>query len=320
MFRYADYIYQIYKEKSFTQAAKKLFISQPALSATVKKAEHHLGFKIFNRGAAPVILTDVGRVYISAIEEMYRIERNFKNYIENMYSLSVGTITVSGTNFISSFILPKIIMEFSKRHPQIDIAFTESNSLNLQEKLLSEEIEILIDYDFDSDLYTAFPLTKEHILLAVPKHFDVNRLFAGRALTAKDIHGGRHLTEEIPYVDLSVLKDEKFILLKTGNHMQKTSYKICRDYGFVPQPVICLDQLMTSYNIASSGMGITFTTDTVIHAASDSGNLLFYKLNSPHAERTLYIAHKKKKYASPAVMEFIKVAEEIYKLESGYLG
>ena len=37
MFKYSDYIYEIYKEKSFTKAAKNLFISQPALSATVRK-------------------------------------------------------------------------------------------------------------------------------------------------------------------------------------------------------------------------------------------------------------------------------------------
>ena len=50
MFKYADYIYEIYKQGSFTKAAKKLYISQPSISAMVKKAERQLGFSIFIKG------------------------------------------------------------------------------------------------------------------------------------------------------------------------------------------------------------------------------------------------------------------------------
>ena len=88
--------------------------------------------------------------------------------------------------------------------------------------------------------------------------------------------------------------------------------KICKDYGFTPQSAIEVDQLMTAYNIASSGMGMTFTTDSVICAAANTGNLVFYKIDSKHAERMLYIAYKKKTYISPAVIEFVKIAKEIY--------
>ena len=94
--------------------------------------------------------------------------------------------------------------------------------------------------------------------------------------------------------------------------MYKTSCNICGDYGFVPQPVISVDQLLTAYNIAGSGMGITFTTDTLICSAAKYQNLLFYKINSSYAERIIHIAYKRKKYISPAVAEFINIAREIY--------
>ncbi len=312
MFKYANYVYEIYKEQSFTKAAKKLFISQPSLSATVRKAEEELGFKIFNRETVPVSLTDVGQIYISAIEEIYRIENNLKDSINSIYSLMVGDISVSGAAFISSFLLPKVIMEFSKRYPKINIQLIEDNSINLQEKLLSEEIDVLIDYDFDRESFEAFPLKKEHILLAVPKQHRINGQLGNIALTTEDIICQRHLNEETPCVDLQIFKQEKFIQLKPKNNMYKSSYSICSDYGFAPQPVISVDQLLTAYNIAGSGMGITFTTDTMIRSAARYENLLFYKLNSSHAERILYIAYKKKKHISPAVSEFINVAREIY--------
>lgn len=312
MFKYADYIYEIYKEQSFTKAAKKLFISQPSLSATVKKAEEALGFKIFNRETASLSLTDLGQLYIAAIEDMYRIENNLKDSINSIYSLMVGDISVSGAAFISSFILPKAIMEFSSRYPKINIRLIEDNSVNLQEKLLLEEIDLLLDYDFDDENFEAFPLKKEHILLAVPKQHPLNEKLGKIALTTKDVIAKKHLQENTPCVDLDSFRQEKFIQLKPKNNMYKCSCHICGDYGFAPQPVISVDQLLTAYNIAGSGMGITFTTDMVIQSAAKYENLLFYKINSPNAERTLYIAHKKKKYISPAVTEFIQIAREIY--------
>lgn len=312
MFKYADYIYKIYSEQSFTEAAKKLFISQPSLSATIKKAEDELGFKIFDRSVNPLALTDAGKMYIQAIEEVKRVERDLKNSVEDINSLNVGTVSVGGASFISSFILPEIIMQFSRLHPKVKINLIESNSPSLQEKLLSEEIEVLVDYDFSGQLYSAYPLMKEHILLAVPKSYE-KHLNAEEILTAEDIKSGKHLTGKVKRIDLEKFKDEKFILLKNGNNMHKNSYKICKEFGFIPNPLIRVDQLLTAYNIASSGMGLSFTTDTMISNAPYSDNLLFCRVNSEYDERTLFIAHKKKKNISPAVLEFVHVGQQTYK-------
>lgn len=312
MFRYADYIYKIYTEQSFTEAAKKLFISQPSLSATIKKTEEELGFKIFDRSVTPLALTDAGKMYIKAIEELHRVERDLRNSVEDINSLNVGTVSVGGASFISSFVLPEIIMQFTKLYPKVKINLIESNSPALQDKLLSEEIEILVDYDFDSRFYSSYPLMKEHILLALPEIYK-NRLNKDEIFTADDIKEGKHLSKSIKKVDISKFKDEKFILLKSGNNMHKNSYKICKEYGFTPKALIKVDQLLTAYNIASSGMGIAFTTDTMITNAIGNENLIFCRIDSIYDERTLYIAHKKKKNISPAVTEFVRVGQKTYK-------
>ena len=312
MFKYADYIYEVYKEQSFTLAAQKLFVSQPALSLTIKKAEEELGFKIFNRETTPIGLTDLGQVYVAAVEEMYRVKQNLRDGINNITSLLTGQIKVSGAAFISSFILPKIIMEFARRYPKIDIQLIENNSLDLQERLFSEQIEVLIDYDFDDNKFVSFPLKREQILLAVPRENPLNDPVRHIALTAEDILSNKHLHRDAQCVDLSCFMSGEFIQLKPKNNMYKCSNNICADYGFAPHSIINVDQLMTAYNIAGSGMGMTFTTDTVVQSAARYENLLFYKLKSTHAERTLAIAYKKKKYISPAVNEFIKIAREIY--------
>lgn len=312
MFKYADYIYKIYEEQSFTQAAKKLFISQPALSLTVKKAEEELGYQIFDRGVSPLALTEAGKLYISALEEMQKLEHNLKSQIESIYDMTVGNVTVGGTSFVSSFILPKIIMEFKKEHPGVDITMTETHSFSLMEQLMSEDIDVLLEYNFDPQNFVTYPFIEERILLAVPRAMIPNLKAYDKALTVRDVCAGKHLSNDVGCVDLSKFKDEKFILLKIGNDMQKRCYKICGEYGFVPKPLISVDQLQTTYNIASSGMGITFATDTVIKNAHDSGNLLFYKLDTPFAKRTLYIGHKRKRNISPAVEAFISLAQKMY--------
>ena len=71
----AKYIYTVYKLKSVSVAAEKLYISQPALSRAIKKAESELGSPIFNRKTLPFSLTAEGKVYIENIEKILKIEQ-----------------------------------------------------------------------------------------------------------------------------------------------------------------------------------------------------------------------------------------------------
>ena len=77
MFRNREYVYAVYKEMSFSRAAEKLFISQPALSAMVKKVEKRIGSPIFDRSCSPIRLTNCGKEYISCIEQIMDVEYQF---------------------------------------------------------------------------------------------------------------------------------------------------------------------------------------------------------------------------------------------------
>ena len=62
----AHYIYTIYQEKSFSRAAARLFMSQPALSAIVRRVEREFGIRIFDRSTIPLTLTESGKVYYTS--------------------------------------------------------------------------------------------------------------------------------------------------------------------------------------------------------------------------------------------------------------
>ena len=84
MFSNMRYIYKIYKEGSFSKAAKDLYISQPSLSATVKKVEQKIGMPLFERSTNPIQLTECGKQYIKTAEQLMNLEEQFANYVEDL--------------------------------------------------------------------------------------------------------------------------------------------------------------------------------------------------------------------------------------------
>ena len=92
MFQGMEYIYTVYQEKSFSKAARKLFISQPSLSATVKRVEEHIGYPIFDRSTKPLTLTEFGKRYISSVEQIISVEHEFSSFMNDWGGLKTGGI------------------------------------------------------------------------------------------------------------------------------------------------------------------------------------------------------------------------------------
>ena len=96
MFHSMQYIYEVYKERSFSKAAANLYISQPSLSAAVKKVEEKIGAPIFDRSVSPIQLTECGEHYIRSVEEIMEIQHRFENYLNDLNELKTGQIAIGG--------------------------------------------------------------------------------------------------------------------------------------------------------------------------------------------------------------------------------
>ncbi len=307
-----DYVYEVYKERSFSIAAKNLYISQPALSASVKKVERELGIILFDRSTSPIVLTEEGRVYIEYLEKLRALESEAKNKLMDISKLKTGKIVVSGENFVSSFIMPKIIMEFTKRYPGIHVELVESNSPDLRQLLITEAIDLLIAHDFDKKLYSSIPLFEETLLLAVPKDYKINEDLKDYVLSRKDVVEGKHLKDSCPKVSIKKFEDCPFILLKKGNDTRRRASEIFLEEDFEPKTVkIYLDQLITSYNMVCFGLGVAFVNDILVKNSNQSG-CVFYKLRGRATHRRMAIGYKKNKYLSNAINAFIETAKDIY--------
>lgn len=312
MFQYAAYVYEVYKEKSFTRAADKLFISQPALSATIRKQEERLGFRVFDRGTPSLSLTQEGEVYLRAIERLRALQEELQNQIMDIADLRSGTLTVAGANIISSFVLSKIIERFTALYPKIDIRLIEANSRELEAFVIEDKVDIVFDYAYNKELIDGDLLMNESVLLAVPNGNPICHTLSEAALTVTDIQNGKHLLDTTPCADLENCRGQSFLILKPGNSMHHIATTLLDEAKIDYVAPLQLDQLMTAYNMCGLGMGLTFLSDTLIKAVAEHPNITYYKIKSPHATRALYMEHKKHKYVNRAMKQFMAIAAELY--------
>lgn len=314
MFSKYEYVYQLYKEGSFTKAAQKLFISQPSLSAAIKNIEKRVGAEIFERTGKAVKLTEVGEEYIAAVEQIIRVENEFKNKINDIYNIDNGQITIGATNHISSYVLPQIINRFTSLHPKIDVTLVEANSNNLREMAKNDEIDIFIDsFDDVVDEYKRHSLTNEKILICVPKNNKINDELKEFQILPDSIYNNSIELDKVKSVSIEKFKNEKFILLKNGNDMHTRAMHIFHENNIEPKAIFNVDQLNISYALADLGMGVSFITDTFLKYGNLSKNVVLYDFGKEHSNRNLCVAYRKNKYCTRAMSEFINVAKEVIK-------
>lgn len=309
MFDGKEYVYAVYEEKSFSKAAQKLYITQPALSTAIKKVEKKIGTPIFDRSTSPIGLTPGGEVYIDAIEKLFALEQNTLNQLNNLNGLLAGKLSVGGTIFFTSFVLPGVLSEFSHRYPQIKIDLQEGTTTQLTDKLVAEELDLLIDNsELDDKNYEKYYYSTERIILAVPKSFPINEELIQYQLTAEDIRAGRHSQAGFPVLPLPLLKSTPFIFVKEENSIYKRSMKMCSRQNYSPNIIMKPDQVVSAFNMAGRGVGATFIPDGLIVNLPYEVPLCFYKMNEELAVRYVYLYKKRNKYLTKAMEEFIRVA------------
>ena len=308
MFRGMEYVYAVYKEKSFSKAAEKLFISQPSLSANVKREEQCVGYPIFDRSTKPLGLTEPGKKYIETVEKILSMQNEFSEYIDDLGDLKTGKLVLGGSSLYSSWVLPPLMGQFAKKYPQVQLELIEETTVNLRKMLQNGEIDFLLDNcELEDEIFERQMYRKEYLVLAVPKHFKINDGLEEFQISVEAIRELSFLSELVPSVDLSLFAREPFILLKPENDTRIRAMELCKQCEFTPNVVFQLDQQMTSYNITCSGMGISFISNTLISKVPESSDVVYYKLGDKLSCRNLYFYWKRNSYFSRVMQEFLRL-------------
>jgi len=306
MLRYMKYAYAVYREGSFTAAAKKLYISQPALSLTIRKLEQEAGFPIFERGGKTVTLTPPGEKYIKAVEGILRIKEDLEKEIDDMLTLQKGQLSVGCSTVISGCVLPKVLKCFMERYPGVRVELKVESSQVLGQLLESGSVDIAIDNtQGQKPEFTYTPLFTEQILLCVPEELPVNRELADARLSQDTI--AAKTFSGVQRVSMARFAGENFILLKPGNKMRYIADAIFREQEMHPKVIFEFDRVDTAVGYTENGFGLCFATDI---AVSRCENTCFYLPDTRFAQREVYAIHKKNKYLTHAAAEFIRIFAE----------
>lgn len=307
IFAKKDIIYTIYQEKSFSKAAQKLFIAQPSLSVIVKKLEDEIGTPLFDRTCKPIRMTEAGMEYIRATEAIRHTENAFINYVDALNTLQTGALTVGSNQLFSSLVLPKYIAKFIARYPHIHLDLVDDNSIMLKNLIASGQVDLIIDNQkLNAEIFEQQVLRTEHLLLAVPAFFACNQGLEAFRLSYEDILQNRHLSEDVPTVDLHAFKDVPFVFMTQDNDTRERTDEIFK--GYSPKMLFEIDRLVTLYNFIEIGTAASVVSDTLVkNTQHRSDSVVFYKLCGPLARRDIYITYKKNKYYSKAMQSFIEL-------------
>lgn len=307
MFTNKDYIITIHEEGSFSKAAKRLYISQPSLSASVKRIEEKISLPLFDRSTFPISLTEAGQQYIRYALEIREKEQDFERYISDCTKAVRGSVRIGGSSLFSSYMLPSMISEFTNIHPYVNFEIVEDNTKDLIEKLSLGTIDIIIDNAvIENDSIKSTEYKTETLLLAVPAEFPVNSKLENFRLTAKDIKSQKHLSDKYA-VDLNEFADCTFILLNPENDTGRRANILFKKYGINPHTMFFLDQQVTAYNISRTGIGVSFVSDTLIKHTESDGQLFYYRLRDKETTRKIFFYQKRNHYLSTACQKFVEL-------------
>ena len=193
MFQGMEYVYAVYQAKSFSKAAKELFISQPSLSASVKRIENKIGYPIFDRSTKPLQLTEYGVQYIRTVEQMMSVKNEFVNYINDLGELKTGSLTIGGSSLFASLILPPVLSEFGKKFPMIRVELIEETTVKLNQFIRNGTIDMVLDNCIlDNEIFDWRPFREEHLMLAVPEQFAINEKLREYQISLEMIRNGTH--------------------------------------------------------------------------------------------------------------------------------
>ena len=306
----AKYAYEVYKTGSFTKAAKKLYISQPSLSASISRLERELEFLIFDRSNVPCTLTPEGRIYIDSIEEIIDSENNMKSRIKALSDKHDGALSVGGSSFASYMILTKICAEFYKKYPKINVTIDIGNkgTYELTEKLENRELDVLVSYSNNNPKYIAEPILEERLVIAVNKHLLKDADVRAMALTRGEILTGNWPTDR-EIEDTSIFKGIEFLDFSRKSDTGMRMSKILGDYKPSRYKIQNARHSEMHYNMMCAGIGAVLTSTLGIAQKPLDEDILFFVPKSEESYRTVYLEYSK---SSPLIQSFISIAKSIY--------
>lgn len=141
---YKIFLY-LYEQKSISKTANLLYVSQPAISYSLKELENQLGYTLFYRNSKGIEPTMEAKELYSYISTAFNIVKSGEDHIKSLNSLNVGCIRIGIPSFIGVFYLSSFIADFRKLYPGIKFEIISRSTSDMVEMLETRKIDLIVD-------------------------------------------------------------------------------------------------------------------------------------------------------------------------------
>ena len=287
--RQLRYFVEVAEREHISEAAEHLHVAQSAISRQIANLEDELGTPLFERIGRNVKLTPIGKIFLEhAIVALKAIDFAAKQ-VEEYLDPAKGTIKIGFPTSLASYVLPSVISAFKKEYP--DVAF----------HLRQGSYKYLIDAVKNRELNLAFlgPLPQ--------KDDEINTTL----LFSESIHAllpSSHPLAKQESINLSDLRNEKFVSFPEGYVLHKVALDACKSVGFTPNITSEGEDMDALKGLVAAGIGVTLLPDSSLYDSTPRMTVKMPIANPPIRRTVGIISPVGRELASSEIvfLDFVK--------------
>jgi DNA-binding transcriptional LysR family regulator len=272
---------------NFSTAARKLSITQPAVSAQIHILEVDLGVKLFNRIGKIITLSEAGEVLRSYTRRVFRLLEEADGVMDELRQVRRGTLRIGTTTTYAGHIMPPLLSRFKSEFPMVKVILHEGSSLDIARRVSKLELEVaVVAYSGNLKNVQFNLLRQEELILVLPPE---HPLAAQKSASVK------------------ALAREKFILREKGSSTRLITRNLFRRHRINPPVVFETSNVDFIKEQVASGMGVSFLTRSAVSADLASGRMATAGLKEEKLNLEIYSAIRKGHALSQPARAFLDI-------------
>lgn len=280
---------------SFSEAARKLYLTQPTISAHVRSLEEELHTRLILRTTKKTTITTRGyQLYDSAVR-MLEIRNNL---LENFTGVQKHMIDLAASTIPSSYLLPEILASFGKTHPDIYFHSIQADSAESINRVLDGTVDLaLVGQNTRDETCVFLPFCQDELVIATP----ITSHYLGlqnKSVTFEDF-----------------IKDP-IIIREKGSGTKKEMDLFLEQIGVTPSDLNVIARMNDLEGIKKSivnGLGISILSARSAIDLQKTKQILLFPLEESAHKRTFYIVYSKNRILKPHVRQFIRFVQNFYR-------
>lgn len=277
--------------RSFTRAAGVVHLTQPGISKHIRQMEEYFGAPLFDRTGRKVSLTEAGLVLFEATQEVMAAIDAAERRIDDLKGLRGGKLRLGSSFPIGVYILPRVLAEFRRRFPAVEVALEICLSESVEIKLLANVVDLgLVSHDARDPRLVAHPfLTDELVVIVPPGHKWVGK----RRISPRDLAG------------------ETCIVAAQGAGTRAVVEERLTALGIAVPDIMEFGNLEGAKHAVEAGLGVSIQARSVVQREVESGSLHALRLAQMETSIQFFYVRRKNTHLTQAARELIALLEEV---------